>query len=331
MIRAIFISLFSACILIKGYAQVNNLLHPPDYEPAEYGILGKVEKFGNGPKDMIMIAGWGFDGTLFKSMEVDSIKANYTMYAVTLPGFGDTRAYPMPDQNEVYRDLYWTKGILSALKELIEKEGMEKPVVLSYFTYSNILALRLALDYPDLLDRVIIVSGIAKFTASYPSYEPANLEQRIAFTERVMVQNWWKAIDQSGWNDGNFTPATFTSDSVMAKIYWNQMSDVPIPTMVRYLAEYYCTDLSLEYKNLKVPTLVVIPAFTREALAKPENSFLPYGFHHSWWGTKPSNPNFHLITISDSHAFILDDQPEKLMNVINKFIQNKLQPYDLIR
>ncbi len=331
MLKFILLPLLSALLTVNGYAQINNLVHPEGYQSAEYGSLGKVEKFGKGPKHMIMISGWGFDGRVFENLKVDSIKENYTLHIVTLPGFGGTPAYPMPDQNEVYQDLFWTMGIIQGIKALIEKEGMEKPLLLSYFTYSNILALRLAMDDPDLLDRVIIISGMAKFTAMNPSYEPSSLAERIYYTEQVIAQTWWKNIDRKGWDNGNFSPATFSKDSIKADKYWKQMSDVPIPIMVRYLLEYYCTDLSLEYQKLQVPTLVVMPSFTREILVRPENTFLTHIFHQSWWGANPSNDNFHLMTITDSHAFVFDDQPEKLMDVIDKFAQQKLSPYDLQR
>lgn len=331
MSRLIIISFSLFVLHVYGHAQINNLVHPKDYPTAPYGSLGLVEKVGNGSKDMVVISGLGFDGNLYGNLKVDSILETYTMHIVTLPGFGGTQAYPMPNKNEVYNDLYWTKGVLSGLKNLIEKEGMEDVVLLSYFTYSNVLALRLALDYPDLINKVIIVSGMAKFTATYPSYEPANLRERIYFTERVIAQNWWKEINREGWNQGSFSPDTYSLDSVRANQYWNQASEAPIPTMVRYLLEYYCMDLSLEYSKLQVPTLVIMPAFTREALIKPANTYLTHIFHQSWWGAKPSNSNFHLMTITDSHAFILDDQPAKVIDAINQFVNGTLGPYDLLR
>ena len=331
MLKTIFFLVQFFVLLNIGFCQTNNLLHQKGYETSEYGTLGKVSKKGSGPKDLIMIAGWGFDEDIFRKFMTPSTLETYTIYVVTLPGFGDTQAYPIPDQNEVYQDLYWTKGIISGLKSLIENNGLADPVILSYFTYSNILALRMALDYPDLIDRVIIVSGMAKFTTMYPSFEPASLGERIYYTEKIIAQDWFKEMDRRGWNDGNFPPDTFTKDSLISHQYWTQMSNVPIPTMVRYLLEFYCTDLSLEYDKISIPILVVIPSYTREALMKPENFFLTNFFHHSWWGANPSNSNFHLMTIMDSHAFILDDQPEKLIDVIRIFTEGKLNAYDIQR
>ena len=325
------ILLFSLIFFIHGNCQINNLIHTDDYPTSQYGSLGKVEKFGNGPKDMILLAGWGFDVRVFENIKSVSMMEKYTMYAVTLPGFGGTQAYSMPNTGEGYSKLNWTNGIILGLKELVKKENLENPVLLSYFTYSNILAMRMALDYPELIDRVIIVSGMAKFTAMNPSFEPANLNNRIYYTEKVVANSWFKEMDKKGWDNGNFTPDTFSKDSVIAAQYWKQMSEIPIPVMVRYLLEYYCTDLSLEYHKVKIPILVVLPSFTREALVKPENLFLPIFFHHSWWGANPSNSNFHLMTVMDSHAFILDDQPEKLIDIINTFVAGELNRYDVQR
>ncbi|MEO9850241.1 alpha/beta hydrolase [Reichenbachiella sp.] len=329
MVRNALLSLFT-CVHLTSFGQINNLNHADNYETVPYGSLGSVEKIGNGKQPMILIAGWGFDGNIFRPL-TDSQQHEYTMYVVTLPGFGNTKAPPMPKNNTSYSDLYWTNGIIQALKGLIQREQMNRPILMSYFTYSNVIALRIALDYPELIDKVVILSGMARFMANYPSYEPTSLQSRIYYTEQVLAQKWFKTVSKETWDQGNFTPVGFSKDTLTAQKYWNQMSSVPIPIMVRYLLEYYCTDLSLEYEKLKVPTLVVMPQFTQEVFKEPGNAYWSTFFHHSWWGAKPANSNFHLITISDSHAMILEDQPDKLLDVINLFASGKLSPYDLKR
>ncbi len=329
MVRAIILYFFIS-IPIISFSQINNLKHTEGYETGPYGELGGVRKVGNGERSMILIAGWGFDEKVFEPF-TSTQQDQYTMYVLTLPGFGNTPAMAMPGNNEQYGNLYWTQGIIIAIMDLIERESIDKPILMSYFTYSNIIALRIALDYPELIDKVIIVSGMARFMANYPSFEPASLRERIYYTEKVLAPNWFKTVSKETWDEGNFTPEGFSKDTVRAQEFWKQMSSVPIPVMVRYLCEYYCIDLSLEYEKLKVPTLVVIPSFTENVTSKPTNYYWNSFFHDSWWGTKPANDNFHLITISESNAFILEDQPEKLIEVVNLFIDEKLDRYDLMR
>ena len=110
------------------------------------------------------------------------------------------------------------------------------------------------------------------------------------------------------------------------------MSAVPIPTMVRYLCEYYCTDLSLEYKDLKVPVMVVLPAFTNDVLVSHRtSSYVAPFFHYSWMGAKPASDKIAIVSIKGSNAFIVDDQPTKLFQVMDEFMSDQLNRYQVVR
>lgn len=322
-------SLLFVCHFSLGQS-INNLQHPPNYETSEWGKLGDVKSFGSGDQTMILLPGWGFDWTIFEDF-IAKYEGDYKMYAVTFPGFGSTNAPAMPEEEDKYSETYWTKGIIKGIKDLIEQEGIERVTLVSYFTYSNIIATRLALDQPERIDRVVIISGMAKFTSNLVPYEPATLAQRVYYVEQSLAPQWFKTVSKETWDAGNFHPKVFTKDSITAKAYWNQMSAVPIPTMVRYLCEYYCTDLSLEYANLKVPVLVVLPSFTDDILYDAKTSYATSFFHYSWLGAKPASNKISIVSITDSNAFILDDQPQKLFQFIDEFMSDELNPYQFIR
>ncbi len=325
----IFTILLSCFIGTQGQ-EINNLIHPSGYVPGTWGELGVVKEFGSGDKTMILLPGWGFDWTIFQPF-IDNYKDQFKIYAVTFPGFGTTQAPPMPEDMGNFSDTQWTDGVIKGVKNLIKEEGIDKATIVSYFTYSNVIATRMALDYPELVERVILLSGMAKFTSNYISYEPASLQQRILYIEKSLAPHWFKTVSRQTWDEGNFTPEIFTKDSIKAKKYWDQMSSVPIPTMVRYLCEYYCTDLSLEYKDLKVPVLVVIPSFTNDILYDQSTSYVAPFFHYSWLGAKPASKMITIVTLTDSNAFILDDQPEKLFNLVDEFISDKVNRYQVVR
>ncbi|MCR9253554.1 MAG: hypothetical protein NXI20_24270 [bacterium] len=320
-------------ILLSSYgisfSQIDNLKLPEDYQTSEYGSI-VYNKIGKGDKDMILIPGWGFDGTVFESF-VETQSDKYTFYIITLPGFGITKAPAMPENNESYKDLYWTRGIVSGIVDMIESENLNNPSILTYFTYSNLIGTMLALEKPELVDKLIIVSGMAKFVANYPSLEPRTLAQRVYYIENILSKQWFKTVDAQTWNDGNFIPETFTKDSLKAKAYWDQMSSVPIPVMVRYLCEFYCTDLSIDYPKLKTPTLVLIPSFDSEVLSVPQNSYLNSFFHSSWIGAKAASPKIKMVTITDTYSFMFDDQLNKTVEVINDFMNGALNEYVMVK
>lgn len=321
-----FLSILIFCSL-TSFAQdstVNNLVHPKQYSTAPLGQLGDIRQLGTGPIDMILLPGWGFDGTIFNDF-MDRHQKDYRMFAVTFPGFGGTAAPPMPEDNETFSNLYWTNGLIKAINDLIEKEKLNKPVLVSCFTYSNIIAMRMALDHAEKVSKVVIVSGMAKFTLNYPSYEPRSLEARQYYVDNLLSKKWFKTVTKTTWDNGNFHPGIFTKDSIKAALYWEMMSSVPIPTMVRYLCEYYCTDLSLEYDRLAVPVLVVVPSFSNEFLSDPKHNYAAPFFHSSWLGAMPASKKIFITTIQDSNAFIMEDQPEKLDAVIAEFLKESFK------
>ncbi|MEM9859264.1 MAG: hypothetical protein AAF843_18040 [Bacteroidota bacterium] len=127
------LALFFLCVSYASYGQINNLIHTKDYETGRLGELGNVQKFGSGKESMILLPGWGFDWTIFESF-IDRFKDKYSIYAVTFPGFGNTMAPPMPAENGVFSNLYWSGGILTGLKNLITREKLERPILVSAFT-----------------------------------------------------------------------------------------------------------------------------------------------------------------------------------------------------
>ncbi|WP_436514641.1 alpha/beta fold hydrolase [Ekhidna sp. To15] len=328
--------LLKYCLLLQligfsAFAQeTNNLIHEANYVTSEWGEVGEVKEFGSGEKTMILLPGWGFDWTIFEGF-IAAYEDKFKIYAITIPGFGSTTAPAMPENNDNYSDTQWTNGILKGITNLMDEKGIEKATIVSYFTYSNLIATRLALDLPERIENVIIISGMAKFTSNYVPYEPSSLQQRIYYIEKSLAPQWFKTVSKETWDSGNFHPEVFTKDSIAAKKYWNQMSAVPIPTMVRYLCEFYCTDLSLEYENLKVPVLVVMPSFTNEVLYDPKTSYAASFFHYSWLGAKPASQNIAIVAVTDSNAFIVDDQPKKLFQIVNEFLAGKLNRFQVVR
>ncbi|MEO9483059.1 MAG: hypothetical protein ABJG47_06415 [Ekhidna sp.] len=324
-----FILIYS--IAFSGIGQeINNLIHSKDYASESWGELGEIKEFGSGDQTMILLPGWGFDWTIFKDF-ISNYEDQYKIYAVTFPGFGSTAAPAMPEKTESYADTYWTNGIIKGLTDLMDEKEIEKATLVSYFTYSNIIATRIALDNPDRINKVVIISGMAKFTSNLVPYEPASLSQRIYYVEKSLAPQWFKTVSKETWDTGNFHAKAFTKDSVAAKKYWDQMSAVPIPIMVRYLCELYSTDLSLEYENLTMPVMVVLPSFTDEVLYTKETSYIAPFFHYSWLGAKPASDKIAIVSISDSNAFIVDDQPEKLFQLIDEFMDDKLNRYQVVR
>ena len=73
------------------------------------------------------------------------------------------------------------------------------------------------------------------------------------------------------------------------------------------------------------------PDFTPGFLTKPEHSYIAPFFHNCWLGGLPGSKQIQMITVADSHAFIMNDQPDKLGTILKEFMEGTLKPYPPVR
>ena len=71
---------------------------------------------------------------------MESRKEEFTMYAVTLPGFGGTPALPMPPEGTSYGEQTWTRSAITGLSDLIRDEEIEAPIVVAHWINASGIA-----------------------------------------------------------------------------------------------------------------------------------------------------------------------------------------------
>lgn len=241
---------------------LNNLVHPPGYLTSAIGELGSVSKSGSGKTAMILVPGLGFGKEIFDDM-IPHYADEYTVYAITPAGFGETSAPPMPDTGTTYSQLSWTNGIVSAILKLAEEEQLDKPVILAHFVTGTQVALNLALNHPDRIGKVIIIGG------SPYRYQPGmkngqwsdwehekqyTPEERSKVMETIWAPRWFKTVTKRTWDSNMWTPEDYCMDTARGKKLFRTSADVPLQVMIRYLIEWMAYDVSATYKALSVPT-----------------------------------------------------------------------------
>src|SRR5262249_17048849 len=103
---------------------LDNLRHPTGYQTAAIGTLGAVIKVGTGPRTMILMPGLGFGGGIFDDF-MARYRDQFTMYAVTLPGFGGTAALPIPGVTS-FGEVPWTKSAEQAILALMSQQRITR-------------------------------------------------------------------------------------------------------------------------------------------------------------------------------------------------------------
>ena len=106
-----------------------------------------VERFGTRGSPVVLVPGLASGAWVWKDT-IDALKETHRVYAVTLAGF-DGRAAVAGDPMRV---------ALDALRDLVAKENLEKPVIVGH-SLGGMLALQLAAAYPDLLGGVVTVKA----------------------------------------------------------------------------------------------------------------------------------------------------------------------------
>ncbi len=299
---------------------INNLVHIPGYKTSQLGAIPEYIKTGEGEKTLILIPGWGFDTSIFSDF-IEVNKHNYTMYAITIPGFGNTSAPPMPDSTVSYGEQSWNKGVIEGVLKLIEKEELEKPIVVGHFVLGTQLTLRLAVDYPDKVGGVIILGGVAKFIGILKGEEKdVPLTTLIKAADTYSAPVWFKHVTKEFWNDGNYLPEIYSLDTTKGMSLWDQVAERPIPVMVRYLCEYIASDLKAELDKIKCPVLVLRAMFNETVLQNPTNNYVRAQFIKTWNDASERNPLIKVVDVENSASFVWKDKPEEVYKEINDFL-----------
>lgn len=304
-------------------SSINNLVHTPGYAAVEFGAIPQYVKTGTGKKVLILVPGWGFDGSVFDDF-VEANKNNYTMYVVTIPGYGKTFAPPMPSVGTSYAELTWSKSFLTGLAKLIEKEKLHKPIIAGHFNQGSQLVLRFAIDHPDMIGGAIILGGPPKLvTVRNGVMREFPLDSMKMITDIFLAQRWFKPIKKSAFDAGNYLPDVYSLDSVRGKILWEQSAAVPLPVMIRYLCELWTMDLLLEAEKIRCPVFVMRPTFTKPILETPVNNYLQPQFIDLWNRARSKNPAIIIKDVPAAAAFVWKDNPAFVYKEIQDFVSHK--------
>jgi pimeloyl-ACP methyl ester carboxylesterase len=297
------------------------------------GNLGAVEKRGRGPIPMILIADIRTDWSLYRSF-MERNAERYTMYAVTLPGYGGTPAPPRPEALDLKTTPWWDGAEKGVLK-LIEKNRLNKPVVIGMAT-SSFLATRLAVNHPDKIRSTIVIDGnvYATFRSlANPDY-PATLEERPEVLMKQpgaigMISEFLPVLTPSRESAEarikSLPPAQLTQfsagirDIERARALAIDAAVASDPRAYRYNVEMFASDLSGALKNLKVP-LLAIPAI------HDDNSPGQGGPAPSqWYEAKMKYPSIPLTVVpfENTRTYVTEDAPQEFDRAIESFLAGK--------
>lgn len=302
---------------------LDNLRHPRGVETAALGTLGHVRKVGEGSRTMLLIPGIGFGDNIWTEF-MERHRTEYTMYAITLPGFGGTPPLPMPPDGSTFAETPWIGSARQALEGLLDKEHIARVIIVAHWGLATQIALRLALDHPDRVEAVVLIGGVLK---SYYDNTPAMMawtsEQRARASEGL-GRSWFRTVTRQTWDDNNFMSYDYATNPRRGLVLWRDAQAPLLSVWIRYLLEFYSIDLTPSLKTLRVPTLVVQPGFDDPAFyVEPGWNYMRSLCLDSWSGAAAASDRLEFVTIPRSRLFVMYDQPEALDLAIARFLRRQ--------
>lgn len=277
--------------------------------PVPFKPVAHVEKLGDGPVPMILIPGFCCDWAVFESF-MQRNASRYTMYAVTLPGFGGTQPPEFPPQ-DTYD--YWLDNAAQAVWKVVEENHLEKPVIAGHSLGGHV-AFRVGVAHSDAIRAVVAIDGTPAFFFG----EDMTGAQRILAAEAQRTK--YDQHTESEWADSQrkfFQNAV--SDPGRGMDLANKAVRTPQSVAVQYLLELFVADLRPELPKLTAPVLVIPSIPPAEALGEVE----PEAIKKQWRDTLKSAPRATLAFFENTRHFIQDDRPEELDQAIDDFLNGR--------
>lgn len=301
---------------------LDNLVHAKGYVTAPPGALGAVVERGKGPIDMVLVSGFGLGASAFEDFARRNA-GRYRMLVVTLPGFEGTPAPPMPAPGTSYGDQTWTRAAADAVVDLIRKRKLDRPVLVGHFINGPQVAMRIAIEHPEMARAVVLVAGSPRFepvTASRSWPKDLTRDQKVQAVDRFMAPRWFKTVTRETWVKNNFVATDYSTDPTRGKSFADRANEPPLPVLVRYLCEFHASDVWPELDRLQRPLLVIRPSFTAALRADTTRSYLQSFFEEPWRGRLDRRPQTEALTVEGAGILVMDDQPATVDRKVADFI-----------
>jgi pimeloyl-ACP methyl ester carboxylesterase len=301
----------------------NNLEFPADYKTLSDSQRPLITKKGRGGRTLILVPGMysganSFDGFITRN------QSQYKFFLVTPPGINGTPARDMPAKGASFSELSWTRRLERDILDLISREKMIQPVIVAERQPAAQAAIELAVEHPEKIGGVILVAtNLVQF---FPSPKDPTRKTPITFPERVVSVDegwgarWFKYVTPETWKSGDLAPEMLSSDPLKAQKAWDELEAAPVQIKIRYLCEFWASDVTRGFDRLQVPILALVPGFDEKFLSNPANGFAKTAFLDSWETLVPRHPKLDLVKIPDARMLVLDDQPKLADDAIATFI-----------
>jgi pimeloyl-ACP methyl ester carboxylesterase len=263
-----------------------------------------AEVSGTG-KPVILIPGLGCSAEVWRETAAHLNKEGYQTHALTLAGFGGTKAIAGDHFLDTVRE---------DLATYIRDKKLDHPVIIGH-SLGGFLALWLSETNPDLPGRVISVDGLPFLTAIMnPAIEPEGVMAVAAATRKQFTSA----------SDEQFKQMQRQSIESMVSSPENIEREMKVTAIADRAAfteatlEMTVTDLRPELKSIKAPVLVLGAWIVYKEYGASHNSATQL-----YAAQFPNFPAVKLVMSDTAKHFIQLDAPDWFYNQVDQFIEAK--------
>ncbi|SDX23375.1 alpha/beta fold hydrolase [Tepidimicrobium xylanilyticum] len=99
-------------------------------------------------KDILVLHGWGANISTVLPI-INLLKPYFRVYAVDLPGFGES---------DKPKEVFGSEDYARILKEFIDKMGVKKIVLIGH-SFGGKLSILLGIKYPEIIDKIVLINS----------------------------------------------------------------------------------------------------------------------------------------------------------------------------
>ena len=301
----------------------NNLELPADYKALPADQPPVITKKGRGKQTLILVPGM-YSGNRSFAGFITRNQSQYKLLLVTPPGLNGTPARVAPAAGTSFSELTWTRRLERDILDLIRRERLSKPVIVAERQPAAQAAIELAIEHPDQIGGIVLVgTNLVQFFASPKDptrKSPIAFPERVVLVDESWVAKWFKFVTPETWKNGDLQQQLLSVESSRAQQAWQELESAPVEVKIRYLCEFWASDVTRGFDRLQIPVLALVPGFDGKFLADPANSFAKIAFLDSWESLVPKHPKLELVKIPDARMLVLEDQPKLADDAIAMFV-----------
>jgi len=242
-------------------------------------------------------------------------KDRYTMYAITVPGFGGSKVPELPMWSD---QPVWQENALLAVEEFITEHEINDAVVLTH-SWGSILAAQLLARQDDFAQSWIILDTYVPFD---PGDQALPYEDKLKLVQNWRTENMEPLRSPDAWAQFN-KPAPYASPERQI-LYHGMFMATPRDVLFQYWRENGLRRINEDFGKISIPVVEVKSISATQT--DPEEAKDQYVARYQ---SVPHPYQLRTVFISKAGHHQIEHRPEIIDDIIRRVVEGEpIEDYD---